>query len=141
MSGADSFQELLAALTRPTALLELGLLVACLGLAFKPNIDDFRESPAVKVAAQLARRYGDRIRLVEPFARALPMEFAGTQARLIDLDQALAECPVFIVLVDHDEFKSVPLDERSDKLVYDTRGIWGDRQFVERAADKERLAV
>lgn len=115
-----------------------GAPVACLGLAFKPNIDDFRESPAVKVAAQLARRYGDRIRLVEPFARALPMEFAGTHARLIDLDQALAECPVFIVLVDHDEFKSVPLDERSDKLVYDTRGIWPDQAHVAPPAPKLR---
>jgi UDP-N-acetyl-D-mannosaminuronic acid dehydrogenase len=46
-----------------------GATIACLGLAFKPNIDDFRESPAVKVAAKLARRYGDRVRLVEPFAR------------------------------------------------------------------------
>lgn len=101
--------------------------IACLGLAFKPNIDDFRESPAVKVAARLARRYGRRIRLVEPYARELPMEFAGTGAELLDLDSALESCGVFIVLVDHDMFKSVPVDERADKAVYDTRGIWSDQ--------------
>jgi UDP-N-acetyl-D-mannosaminuronic acid dehydrogenase len=115
-----------------------GATIACLGLAFKPNIDDFRESPAVKVAAKLARRYGDRVRLVEPFARELPMEFAGTQAKLIDLDTAIAECPIFVVLVDHDEFKSVPLDERSDKLVYDTRGIWPDQAHATPPAPKLR---
>ncbi|RHW16645.1 UDP-N-acetyl-D-mannosamine dehydrogenase [Sphingomonas gilva] len=104
-----------------------GAPVACLGLAFKANIDDFRESPAVKVAAALARRHGRRIRIVEPYAEALPAAFAGTGAELTDIDEAIATCPIFIVLVDHDLFKSVPLDERADKLVYDTRGIWPDQ--------------
>lgn len=101
--------------------------VACLGLAFKPNIDDFRESPAVEVAAALARRFGKQIRIVEPYARGLPMDFAGTGAELIDLDSALAQCDLLIVLVDHDLFKSIPLEERGDKIVYDTRGLWPDQ--------------
>ena len=104
-----------------------GAQVACLGLAFKPNIDDFRESPALEVAHRLARRYGPRIRLVEPYAAGVPMEFAGTGATLIDIDEAIEQCAVFIVLVDHDMFRSVPLDERADKAVYDTRGMWPDQ--------------
>ncbi len=115
--------------------------VACLGLAFKPNIDDFRESPAVTVAAALARRFGAAVRLVEPFAAALPMEFAGTGAALVELDDALAECGLLIVLVDHDLFRSIPLEEREGKQVYDTRGLWpdqlrgeGPRSAVRRAA-------
>jgi UDP-N-acetyl-D-mannosaminuronic acid dehydrogenase len=101
--------------------------VACLGLAFKPNIDDFRESPALDIAAALARRFGDRIKLVEPYARSLPAVFDGTGAALIDLDTALAECAALIVLVDHDVFRSVPLDERAALTVYDTRGLWPDQ--------------
>ncbi|WP_428629096.1 UDP-N-acetyl-D-mannosamine dehydrogenase [Sphingopyxis sp.] len=101
--------------------------VACLGLAFKPNIDDFRESPAVEVAAALARRFGKRIEIVEPYARGLPTEFAGTGAELIDLDTALAACDLLIVLVDHELFKSIPIEERADKIVYDTRGLWLDQ--------------
>ncbi|AMK18527.1 MULTISPECIES: UDP-N-acetyl-D-mannosamine dehydrogenase [Sphingobium] len=101
--------------------------IACLGLAFKANIDDFRESPAVKVAARLARRYGRRVKLVEPYAHDLPMEFAGTGAALMDLDTALEQCGVFVILVDHDMFTSVPVDERVGKAVYDTRGVWPDQ--------------
>ena len=101
--------------------------VACLGLAFKANIDDFRESPARLVAATLARRFGSRITVVEPYARELPREFSDTAARLIDLDTALEQAEILLVLVDHDQFRAVPLAERADKLVYDTRGIWLDQ--------------
>jgi UDP-N-acetyl-D-mannosaminuronic acid dehydrogenase len=104
-----------------------GCQVACLGLAFKPNIDDFRESPALEVAERLAKRYGARINLVEPYARNVPAAFVGTGADLMDIDTAIERCAVFIVLVDHDMFKSVPLDERVDKAVYDTRGMWLDQ--------------
>lgn len=115
--------------------------VACLGLAFKPNIDDFRESPAVTVAAALARRFGRAVQLVEPYARALPMEFAGTGAALVELDDALNDCAMLIVLVDHDMFRSIPLEEREDKLVYDTRGLWPDQPKADPAGNRVRRAA
>ncbi len=100
---------------------------ACLGLALNPNFDYVRESPAVTVAAALARRFGAQIQLVEPYAAALPKAFDGTGAALVELDDALTDCDLLIVLVDHDMFKSIPLDERADKRVYDTRGMWLDQ--------------
>ena len=69
-------------LAQATALIEAnpGVPVACLGLAFKANIDDFRESPARFVAANLARKFGNRVRIVEPYAAELPLEFTDTGA-------------------------------------------------------------
>lgn len=117
-----------------------GEKVACLGLAFKANIDDFRESPARYVAASLARQFGSRINVVEPYAGELPKEFEGTGAVQIDIDTALEECGVLIVLVDHDVFKVVPLAERAGKAVYDTRGIWPDQPDVASVSAGLRLA-
>ncbi|UIP07363.1 UDP-N-acetyl-D-mannosamine dehydrogenase [Erythrobacter sp. SDW2] len=107
-----------------------GVPVACLGLAFKANIDDFRESPARFVASRLAHRFGERIAIVEPFAGQLPVEFSDTGATLVDLDHALENCGILIVLVDHDIFKAVPIEERSGAIVYDTRGIWPDQPAI-----------
>jgi len=101
--------------------------VACLGLAFKANIDDLRESPALRVAISLSKRYGDRIRIVEPHIADLPPALANTGARLIDIDTALDECAAMIVLVDHDVFRAVPVAERETKTILDTRGIWTDQ--------------
>src|SRR3546814_13582000 len=74
-----------------------------------------------------SRRFGKQIEIVEPYARGLPMEFAGTGAELIDLDSALAGCDLLIVLVDHALFKSIPIEERGDNIVNDTRGLWLDQ--------------
>jgi len=115
-----------------------GTPVACLGLAFKANIDDFRESPALKVAEAVARRFGDRVRIVEPYAAALPPAFDGTAATLIDIDTAIETCGIMVVLVDHDVFRSIPLEERAGKAVLDTRGIWPDQP---RAAVGESLRL
>ena len=116
-----------------------GLRTACLGLAFKANIDDFRESPARFVAASLAREFGDRINIVEPYAAHLPPEFEGTGATLIDIDTALETCGILIALVDHDVFRVIPAEERAHALVYDTRGIWPDAAIAP-APPKIRLA-
>jgi len=101
-----------------------GAKIACLGLAFKPNIDDFRESPALKIAAALAAKHGNRIHIVEPFANELPPEFDGSRAQLVSLDTALEQCDIIMLLVDHAGFAQVTAPQIAGKQVYDTRGQW-----------------
>lgn len=97
--------------------------VALLGLAFKPDIDDFRESPALEIAEALARTHGDRILLVEPFTDELPASFGGTGAVLMPLDPALREAEIVVVLVDHTAFRHLTPGDLAGKLVYDARGM------------------
>jgi UDP-N-acetyl-D-mannosaminuronic acid dehydrogenase len=99
--------------------------VACLGLAFKANIDDLRESPALEIAERLGEFYGERIGVVEPFIDELPESLQRHGARKLTLEQALADHGILIVLVDHDAFRKVSQSQRGAALVYDTRGIWG----------------
>ena len=113
-------------LARAAALADahLDTAIACLGLSFKANIDDLRESPALEIALELARQYGARIRVVEPHVDALPAAFDGTGARKATLEEALDQCGVLIVLVDHHEFRGVSPGQRAGKAIYDTRGLW-----------------
>lgn len=97
--------------------------VALLGLAFKPDIDDFRESPALAIAEALAHTHGDRILLVEPFTEDLPPCLAGTGAVLVTLDAAIRTAEIVVVLVDHTAFKHLSPDDLAGKLVFDTRGM------------------
>jgi UDP-N-acetyl-D-mannosaminuronic acid dehydrogenase len=120
--------KITATVQRAVALIEENSFaaVACCGLTFKANVDDLRESPALEVARQLAEKYGSKIKVVEPNIRALPAEIAEHGATLTDLDDAIRECEVAIVLVDHDQFKMIPLAERRHLAVLDLKGIWQD---------------
>lgn len=100
--------------------------IACCGLTFKANVDDLRESPALEIVLHLAGKYGSRIKVVEPNLRRLPPELADCRVGFVSIDEALRSCEVAIILVDHDEFKMVPLAERRHLDVIDTRGIWQD---------------
>jgi UDP-N-acetyl-D-mannosaminuronic acid dehydrogenase len=100
--------------------------VACCGLAFKANVDDLRESPALEIALHLVEKYGSRIKIVEPNLRQIPSQLAKYGAEMMSIEHALHACEIAILLVDHDEFKITPLAERRHLDVIDTRGIWQD---------------
>jgi len=77
--------------------------VACLGLAFKPDIDDLRESPAVAVTQQIAK-LGCQVLAVEPNIEALPTKLAQTNLTHATLEVALETADVICILVKHRPF-------------------------------------
>jgi UDP-N-acetyl-D-mannosaminuronic acid dehydrogenase len=100
-------------------------VIACLGLAFKADIDDLRESPALDIAMSLLQdKLGD-VLLVEPNIRQLPAKYAAYNAQLASLPQALERANILVVLVDHKQFKTLHPADVATKVVIDTRGIFG----------------
>jgi len=99
--------------------------VACLGLTYKANIDDMRESPAVAITAALAEAFGGAVLVVEPHSPTLPEALAGKEnITLTTLDDALSKAQVVVLLVDHQDFKDIDRARLNGKAVIDTRGIW-----------------
>lgn len=95
------------------------LKIACYGLAFKPNIDDLRESPALSIADQVIDMHSGVVMLVEPNISKLTENYSD--GLLVDFDVASCEADIHVLLVDHTEFKGrCPIAGQ----IIDTRGIW-----------------
>lgn len=97
------------------------MTVACLGLAFKPNIDDLRESPAIEITTAFAQM-GCQVLAVEPHVAALPATFEGLPVRLVSLEDAL-RADVICVLVRHDAFTGLGARLRDHPRVIDVVGL------------------
>ncbi|CAM2007384.1 UDP-N-acetyl-D-mannosamine dehydrogenase [Acanthopleuribacter pedis] len=99
--------------------------VACLGLSFKADIDDFRESPALDIVTRLDERLFSKVLVVEPHCQRLPAGLLNREGfELVDLDEALAAAQMVVVLVNHKAFYAVAPEALQGKTVLDTRGVW-----------------
>jgi UDP-N-acetyl-D-mannosaminuronic acid dehydrogenase len=96
--------------------------VACLGLAFKPDIDDLRESPAMEITQQIAH-LGCQILAVEPNIEALPAKLIQANVALAELNDALETADVICVLVKHRPFIEALKEIREHNLGVDAVGI------------------
>jgi UDP-N-acetyl-D-mannosaminuronic acid dehydrogenase len=99
-------------------------VVTCLGLAFKPDVDDLRESPAMDIVEHIAREKLGRILAVEPHVRTVPKNLGALGVELAPLDSAVAQADVLVVLVNHREFVQFNRRKLEGKAVIDTRGLW-----------------
>jgi len=95
--------------------------VAVLGLAFKPDIDDLRESPALHIASELASREDIELLVVEPNIQALPP--ALQSAKLTDLETIKTDADAVVILVAHKQFIEAKDALRTCGNLIDTAGV------------------
>jgi UDP-N-acetyl-D-mannosaminuronic acid dehydrogenase len=96
--------------------------VACLGLAFKPDIDDLRESPAVEIVEKISK-LGCQVLAVEPNIEVLLGKLSHENVRLTPLDTALSEADVVGVLVKHRGFVDRQLEIQQHGKAIDAVGL------------------
>ena len=96
--------------------------IACLGLAFKPDIDDLRESPALYITRDLAKEFPDQVVTVEPNIRKLPPNL-NELVLLVSLEEAL-QADVIVQLVAHKEFRGACPKAENLPVIVDATGIW-----------------
>lgn len=97
--------------------------IACFGLAFKSDIDDLRESPAVGITEMIAQWHSGTTLAVEPNVAALPPRLTGL-VTLTELPTALREADVAVVLVDHRAFRAIEPEKIKQQWIVDTKGVW-----------------
>ena len=95
--------------------------IACLGLAYKPDIDDLRESPAVVIVDELIRRKVGDVCVVEPNLDSHP------RYELQSLEAALDGADIVVVLVSHRPFKSIPPNLLAEKTIIDVCGAFREQ--------------
>jgi UDP-N-acetyl-D-mannosaminuronic acid dehydrogenase len=93
--------------------------IACYGLAFKPDIDDLRESPALNITKKIAALHSGSVIAIEPNIKELPISVATFE--LSTFNNAKDNADIHLLLVDHKEFKDNAVNQG---YIIDTKGIW-----------------
>jgi len=104
--------------------------IACLGLAFKANVDDLRESPSLQIAETLAKRTDVELIIAEPHIDELPSSLQRQNVSLEAANVAVEGADIVLLLVDHDAFQHLNLTHKDHRPLVDTRGMWTNSQVV-----------
>lgn len=94
--------------------------IGCLGLTYKADVDDLRESPSLEIVQELRQRKVGEVLACDPYISSERFK----EFPLHSLQDVLAQAQILVLLTDHRQFKSVPTRVLQEKVVVDTRGIW-----------------
>jgi UDP-N-acetyl-D-mannosaminuronic acid dehydrogenase len=98
--------------------------IALLGMTYKPNVDDLRESPAMAVAEELALSNAGEILIVEPHVEQQPKKLTNVPGvHWVGLQDALRRADIVVLLVAHDQFRDLDPSTLSEKILIDTVGV------------------
>lgn len=95
------------------------LIIACYGLAFKSDIDDLRESPAMTITSSISKKHAGRLIVVEPNINMLPNSL--NHLELVSFEYASKNADIHVLLVDYKQFKN---EKAPNGIIIDTKGIW-----------------
>ncbi|EWH08499.1 UDP-N-acetyl-D-mannosamine dehydrogenase [Catenovulum agarivorans DS-2] len=95
------------------------ITISCYGLSFKPDIDDLRESPAMKIAERISQFNVGRVLAVEPNIESFDAVISGCE--MVSLEYAYENANIHVLLVDHRSFK---VTEKPNGIIVDTKGIY-----------------
>lgn len=98
--------------------------VAYLGITFKANVDDVRESPALEIVANTAEKTPHQVLVVEPNLKSLPAVLQNKPIHHVSLVQACNKADLLVLLVDHKEFKEPTFKSNKEQIVLDFKGLW-----------------
>jgi UDP-N-acetyl-D-mannosaminuronic acid dehydrogenase len=100
-------------------------VIACLGLSYKADIDDLRESPAVDITRAIASEAIGTVLVVEPHIKELPAALSGIDGiEFTSLHSAVERADIIVLLTHHRQFKHVDRRMLMEKVIIDTRGLW-----------------
>lgn len=105
--------------------------VAIMGLAFKPNIDDLRESPAKYIAQKITHSDQTNFLIVEPNINEHKV------FKLTDYQEAYTSADIIAFLVAHDEFKT--LQQNENKIILDFAGIF--KKQINKKSDQAKVEM
>lgn len=98
-------------------------IIACLGLSYKANVDDLRESPALEICEKLASSGSGQILIVDPYCNGLPVSLQKDHVQLVNLDEALKQADLVVALVPHRDFLSIDSDNLVRIKLVDACGL------------------
>jgi len=94
-----------------------------LGLTYKPDVDDFRESPAVEVVKAVRERWQGQVIVADPCLSSLPAELEGMGVEWRSLNGAIQEADFVVPLVSHRQVVQLDWDRLPNKTLFDPAGI------------------
>ncbi|MDA0658512.1 MAG: UDP-N-acetyl-D-mannosamine dehydrogenase [Planctomycetota bacterium] len=95
-------------------------VIGCLGIAYKADVDDIRESPSLEIVQMLAERNVGQILVCDPFVPHSKF----SELPLLPLGEVLERSQILVLLTDHRPFREIPRRFLQEKVVVDTRGAW-----------------
>jgi UDP-N-acetyl-D-mannosaminuronic acid dehydrogenase len=105
-------------------------VIGCLGLTYKADVDDLRESPSLEIVRQLREQFSAQVLVCDPLVRG--KEFR--EFPLSPLGEVLGRSDVLLLLTDHTEFREIPAEVLAQKILVDPRGAWRSTVSSQRPA-------